>query len=361
MIHPASLIKILALLLSLVATGLQVNAQPSLYLSSRNSDWTAYKTAFVLENGRVVDDANGGISHSESQGYGMILALFFNDRPTFDLIYQWTVNNLRVRDDGLYAWRWSPAEGDTFSLEGSVTDENNATDGDILIAWALLAAGENWDESYLTEGIKLVRKIRRHTIRYTAYGPIILPGVEGFETDDAAVINLSYWVFPAFAFFARYDQPSVWQEVERTGLRLLELSTFGDFSLVPDWTEIRYRRLTPAPGFPSVFGYNAVRIPLYLIWAGRGDNRHFAGYERFIRAHNQSATIPAEIDVVRNHPGPYPALRGMLAIYELMDRVIHNRRNFSIIQAFEPASGEESYYSTTLRLLSSAAFFINSN
>jgi endo-1,4-beta-D-glucanase Y len=37
-------------------------------------DWAAYRDRFVMADGRVVDDANGGISHSESQGYGLLLA-----------------------------------------------------------------------------------------------------------------------------------------------------------------------------------------------------------------------------------------------------------------------------------------------
>jgi endoglucanase len=37
-------------------------------------DWAAYRDRFVMPDGRVVDDANGGISHSEGQGYGLLLA-----------------------------------------------------------------------------------------------------------------------------------------------------------------------------------------------------------------------------------------------------------------------------------------------
>ena len=37
--------------------------------------WRAYKAHFVTEAGRVVDTANKGISHSEGQGYGMLLAV----------------------------------------------------------------------------------------------------------------------------------------------------------------------------------------------------------------------------------------------------------------------------------------------
>lgn len=93
--------------------------------------WQGYKQRFVTSAGRVVDTANGQISHSEGQGYGMLLAVAANDRPTFERLWGWTRANLMVRDDQLIAWRWTPGQ------RPPITDMNNATDGDILIAWAL--------------------------------------------------------------------------------------------------------------------------------------------------------------------------------------------------------------------------------
>jgi len=34
-----------------------------------------YQSKFISPEGRVIDDANGGISHSEGQGYGMLIAV----------------------------------------------------------------------------------------------------------------------------------------------------------------------------------------------------------------------------------------------------------------------------------------------
>lgn len=46
--------------------------------------WQSYKARFVTAQGRVVDTGNGNISHSEGQGYGMLLAVAANDRETFN-------------------------------------------------------------------------------------------------------------------------------------------------------------------------------------------------------------------------------------------------------------------------------------
>ena len=41
-------------------------------------------------------------------------------------------------------------------------------------------------------------------------------------------------------------------------------------ALPADWVTITAKGLEPAEGFPAVFGYNAIRIPLYLLRAGLG-------------------------------------------------------------------------------------------
>ena len=90
--------------------------------------WAAWKAAYLDDSGRVVDQLQQGASHSESQGYGLLLAAIFGDDPVFDQIYRWTETNLAVRSDALLAWRWLP-EG-----AGRVPDRNNASDGDLFYA-----------------------------------------------------------------------------------------------------------------------------------------------------------------------------------------------------------------------------------
>jgi endoglucanase len=96
-------------------------------------EWRSYAARFIAPEGRVIDNANGGVSHSEGQGYGMLLAAKAGDAARFDALWRWTAHTLQIRKDGLLAWKWDPAAK-------AVTDTNNATDGDILVAWALLDA-----------------------------------------------------------------------------------------------------------------------------------------------------------------------------------------------------------------------------
>ena len=97
--------------------------------------WQAYKRAFITDGGRVVDNANGNVSHSEGQGYGMLLAVAADDREAFDAIWSWTRAQLMLREDGLAAWRWNP---DASPHVGRSQQRDRRRP---LIAWALAEAG----------------------------------------------------------------------------------------------------------------------------------------------------------------------------------------------------------------------------
>ncbi|MEK1944510.1 MAG: glycosyl hydrolase family 8, partial [Ensifer adhaerens] len=66
-------------------------------------DWQKYKTKFLDPGGRIIDDGNGGISHSEGQGYGLWLAVLAGSAADFELIWSFTRRELLLRDDGLAA------------------------------------------------------------------------------------------------------------------------------------------------------------------------------------------------------------------------------------------------------------------
>ena len=46
--------------------------------------WERYKARFMMPDGRIIDTANGNVSHTEGQGFAMLLAVANNDRPAFD-------------------------------------------------------------------------------------------------------------------------------------------------------------------------------------------------------------------------------------------------------------------------------------
>ncbi len=265
-------------LAGLLVVGLETSAASAEPLkivgTIKAADWDAYRARFVDRTGRVIDDANGNISHSEGQGYGLLLALAANDRRTFEQIWTFTRTELLIRDDGLAAWKWEP------NASPHVTDTNNASDGDVLIAYALALAARAWNEPrYQTAAQALVKAIGKVLLRESGGRLVMLPGAKGFAESDRAdglVVNPSYWVFEAFEVFTALAPDHDWARLRRDGIAIIEQGSRNPAGLPPDWLAIPSQgAMQPAQGFPPVFGYNAVRIPLYLVRAGLTDGRWF--------------------------------------------------------------------------------------
>lgn len=252
------------LLAALVASPASARAQPGMISPA---DWSAYAARFVDPSGRVIDDANGRISHSEGQGYGMLLAYLAGDKASFERIWTFTRTELLIRDDGLAAWRWDP------NADPHVTDINVASDGDLLIAYALALAGQAWNvPDYERSAARIAQALGQQVIRREGGRLVLLPGATGFsvgERPDGPVLNLSYWIFEAFPVLARLAPEVDWDGLAASGRELLSLARLGPARLPPDWISAPADgKLEPAQGFEPVFGYNSLRIVLYLLRAG---------------------------------------------------------------------------------------------
>ncbi|WP_407529711.1 glycosyl hydrolase family 8 [Methylobacterium oryzisoli] len=308
--------------------------------------WRTYRSQFVTEQGRVIDTANDRISHSEGQGYGMLLAVAAGDRAAFERIWGWTRANLMVRGDELTAWRWAPDK------RPAVADMNNATDGDILVAWALTEAAEAWDEpSYRTAARRIAVEFGRKTILFKdPHGPLILPGVSGFsaqERADGPLINLSYWVFPAFQRLGLVAPEYDWAAVIRSGIGFLRQARFGPAGLPTEWISTKGEALRPADGFPPLFSYNAIRIPLYLAWAGVGQPEDLAPFRRLWGGIDRER-LPV-VDTADGKPVEWLTEPGYGAIPALVACAADGTPWPENLATVQP---NQNYYPTTLHLLS---------
>ncbi|RMF70886.1 MAG: hypothetical protein D6738_15060 [Acidobacteria bacterium] len=307
--------------------------------------WHAWRRAHLAAAGRVIDGGQGGISHSEGQAYGMLLATAWHDEATFDRIWDWTRAHLAVRDDGLLAWRWEPGPDG-----GRITDRNNATDGDLLAAWALVRAARRFGRPELLDAARaLARAVRRTVVRASRHGPVLLPGAEGFVHDGQTTVNLSYWIFPALSDLAAVDPDPVWQALDRSGRALVRACRFSEHGLPADWITLADPP-RPSRRFAPRFGYDAVRVPLYLAWSGRIDRALFERLDAFWRAAGERP--PAWVDLVTGETGE-PAPDGFLAVRGLVARSLASPRVDSAAEIPVPAGG--GYYSDTLALLALVA------
>ncbi|WP_237182204.1 glycosyl hydrolase family 8 [Roseomonas marmotae] len=266
-------------------------------------EWIAFRERFVAANGRVVDTGNGGISHSEGQGWAMLMAEAHDDRATFDRLLTWTQRNLRRSGDSLYAWRWVP------NRVIAVEDTNNASDGDLFIAWALARAARRWQRPELRQlSSAICADLARLCVRQVDGRTLLLPASFGFEHRDAVVVNPSYYVFPALADLAgtaRSGGP--WMNLYEDGLTLLRDARFGRWGLPADWLRLSRHGgpPSPAPGWAPRFSYDAMRVPLFLAWGG-------LSLEPAARAAVDFWTTPAHpyqpawTEFLGDRPAPYP-------------------------------------------------------
>jgi len=319
-----------------------------------STDWDRFAQRFVKSDGRVIDNANAQISHSESQGAGLLFAQAAGDRTRFDQIWTFTKSKLAVRDDGLFAWKYTGG-GD------AVPDKNNATDGDLMIAWALLKAGESWrNPDYADAARPILDAVKTKLVREVAGFTLLLPGMDGFEFDDKVITNLSYTLLPACRLFAQTDPSGPWERLIKSHLQLVEQARFGRFELPPDWLEVLKdapagaKKLKVAAGgnFRPHFGYDAIRIPLYLAW-GKAPAPLSGRFVAFWDYFKSAPFTPQFANLADDSVSTYDLNPGFRAVADLTRWA--NKGGQGPLPPVAPIVASDDYYSASLVMLTRLA------
>ncbi|MFC0385107.1 glycosyl hydrolase family 8 [Muricoccus vinaceus] len=297
------------LLSAALAAAAAVRTRPA-RAAAATADWVAFRQRFVMPDGRVIDTGNSNVSHSEGQGAALLFAARFDDRVGFERILAWTRGVLRRPDDTLLAWRYQPG------ASVPVADLNNATDGDLLAAWALSEAAGRWGVAeHRALAIQMGRDILRRVVVAQGKDAVLLPGASGFLKPDHVVVNPSYSVLPAFRAMALLVPNPLWARLEESGLALSEAACFGRWKLPADWVALPRGagRPTLASGWAPRFSYDAIRVPLYLAWAGYRQAPTLRAAVEFWNdpAH---AAPPAWADLRTDAVAPYAGDAGLRAI-----------------------------------------------
>ena len=311
-------------------------------LQTDEDAWGLFRNKFILSDGRVVDTGNGGVSHTEGQGWGLLFAAAWNDSATFDRILNWTARTLQRPNDALHAWRYVPNTAD------SVADHNNATDGDLFIAWALARAAQQWQRPELAQRATAIgRSVLSSLLTEVSGRTLLLPGAEGFQKSDGAIVNPSYYAFAALDGLAALVPDPRWDALRRNGLELLDRARFGRWGLTCDWVWAgNDGTFRPAPGFAPRYGFDAVRVPLHLAWASLQSPLRGAP-AAWWRQVQPNGPGPAWVDVVTGEAAPYPASPGVAAAVALG----------AAEPGFAPPTldGDLDYYASALCLLTRVA------
>lgn len=325
-----------------------INPGPALPMptDADRAEWALFKARTMTADGRIIDTSNGGESHSEGQGVGMLFAVAFDDQEAFDRLHGWTRRNL-LRSDGLHAWRYLA------NAPVPIPDTNNATDGDIYIAAALQRAARRWNRiEYADASLQIARSIHELLLQTIGNRVVLLPGGHGFVHPDRVSVNLSYYVFPLLAELNCAYPSARWERVRADGVALIQGARYGRWSLPPDWLDIHTDgALAIAKGFPPRFSWDAVRVPLFLAWSGHAADTVDAASAFWSQL---PGPPPAWVDLKSGETASYPAPPGIQAIAAIAASSL--RGSTHSLQAVNlPTVQNDLYYSAALTLLARMA------
>ena len=217
----------------------------------------AFLGGYERADGRVARSDPGGDTVSEGQAYAMLVAEATGDRSRFDAAWRWAEAHLE-QPDGLMAWRW---------VDGRVVDPQSATDADLTAAAALLGAGQRFaDPADTAAGRRVAGAVLTADVVDTPAGPVLAAGP--WATVTPVRVDPSYLATPELVTIAD-ALGGQWQAVLRAARTQLQSLTAGG-TLPSDWAVVGgdgavHPAAPPAdPSAPVRFGFDAVRVPIWL-------------------------------------------------------------------------------------------------
>lgn len=232
--------------------------------------WEGFKTAFLSEDGRVIDRSQADLrTVSEGQSYGLFFALVAQDRAAFDAILKWTENNLSGGDLGkqLPAWIWGK-QGENWG----VIDTTSASDADLWIAYSLLEASRVWCHAPYADKARALGNLilDKESVEVSGLGLSVLPGNNGFVQSNGTVkLNPSYLPPFMMARFANaWADDARWAHVYLASQRLLLDS--GRTGAYPDWVHYNNGQLS-LPEDEQRGDYDAIRTYMWIGMTSAGD------------------------------------------------------------------------------------------
>jgi endo-1,4-beta-D-glucanase Y len=202
-----------------------------------------------------------GSTVSEGISYGMMMAVFMNDRPLFDDL--WNYSQKHLNGNGLMHW--------SITADGMGTPgEGAATDADEDIAFALVMAHRQWgargalDETYLSHARRQIDRIWEFEVDHGERAGMLLPG-DGWRGRD--VFNPSYFAPDQYRLFGEVSgNVAGWQRVIDTGYAIVEKSLNDasgnrDNGLVPAWCTAGGAPVEAFPGAMTNYQYDSARLP----------------------------------------------------------------------------------------------------
>lgn len=251
----------------------------SIEIDSVRNAFLHWKKKYVTSNGcpknsrRVLwDDMKSTVS--EGIGYGMLIAVYFNDKSLHDDLYRYYKSFSNMH--GLMNWK--------ITEKGAVEGQNAATDAEEDVAFALIMAHEQWGSikgkgnvNYRKEARSMLYKILDYEVESSTY--VLKPGDMWGGT---ATTNPSYFAPAYYRVFQQFSGDKRWTKVLDKSYEILAKCTDTSTGLVPDWCNAEGG---PAAGVGwarengIAYLYDAARTPwrigLDYLWFGESRSQQY--------------------------------------------------------------------------------------
>jgi endo-1,4-beta-D-glucanase Y len=217
--------------------------------------WQKYKTKFIVDGGgtgassgslRVQRPDNANDTVSEGVAYGMLFAVYMNDKTTFDKL--WLYESAHLDATLLMNWHIN-SDGSTAS--GGL---NSATDADEDMGFALVMADKQWGGYTATATGFLATLL---TNDFSATDGTIKGG------DKYVAVDPSYLAPAYYKVFATYTGATAWSQVLSKSYDILGSAASATTGLVPDWVSGR-----SGPNYTYDATRTPFRVALDACWNG---------------------------------------------------------------------------------------------
>lgn len=206
---------------------------------------------------RTLSDESG-ITKVESMGWSMTIAAYMDDQTTFDGLYKYY--NSKKQSNGFMAWK---------TTCGGVSDAGSASDGDLDVAFALVAGYWQWGGTYKDEAVKVITNCKKLITNCSGTSVIVGGYAGGGAYGGCQETDISYF-FPAyFRAFADITGDAAWTKLADDTYTVLGKCANATTGLVPDWHTFEGGT---ANGRNHTYKYDACRVPwriaLDYLWNG---------------------------------------------------------------------------------------------
>jgi endo-1,4-beta-D-glucanase Y len=224
--------------------------------------YTKWKEHFFRPgDGAVYGPENQNIV-SEGIGYGMLIAVYMDDKAMFNSIWGYAQTKM---NDGLMTW--------------ATNGQGSASDADEDMAYALLMAEKQWG-GFQSAATTMIGKIWSKEVRNNHLTP-------GSNYNNDGLLNPSYFApsyYRAFAKATASDSNQKWMSVLDAGYTYLAAAT-GTYGLVPNWTDNTGHGSTSHDSDGIYYGYDACRTPfrVALDYCETGEPRAKAYLDKVVK------------------------------------------------------------------------------